>query len=373
MSLRRTAQADCAARWTGRAFGRKLGPLMRLKLSSCSPTLARAGLWLWLLAGALPTAWATEPGVPPTAAAAASAPVAASAATSAAADGSGLLDSAQQSVRSAAEWMARRVDGWFGDTPFEHGGSVSDGRLSLGLFKRQDQNLDTDLRFNARFRLPNVERNAYLFIGRDNQRAITQDTPDPQTRQQQLLSERATDRTVLAGVGLLLRDSLDLRLGVGAHFKPYVRARYEQPWTLSPGHTIGFRQTVFWTPDDRAGSTTALSWDLLLTSGLSLRWLNAATITQESRNVEWSSSVGAYLSLDDQRLLTLELLTGGTGRRGPGPRGMSDHGVLLKWEEPVYRQWLLLEIAGGHFWPRPDVDSPRGRAWALGSTLKLRF
>jgi len=47
--------------------------------------------------------------------------------------------------------------------------------------------------------------------------------------------------------------------------------------------------------------------------------------------------------------------------------------VQTRWEQPVCRNWLLGEILVGHFWPRKDAMSERGRAWAAGSSLKMRF
>jgi hypothetical protein len=82
--------------------------------------------------------------------------------------------------------------------------------------------------------------------------------------------------------------------------------------------------------------------------------------------------LGAYHSLGGQRLLSLEVLANGTGTQGTGV-GLSDRGLLAKWEQPIYRNWLLCEIVGGHFWTRPDAASERGGVWALGTTLKMRF
>ena len=76
------------------------------------------------------------------------------------------MEVTRRSVRSTAEWLARGVDSWFGDKPFEEGGKVTDGRLSVSLLQRHDENTDLSVRFNARFGLPNVEERVYLFIGR---------------------------------------------------------------------------------------------------------------------------------------------------------------------------------------------------------------
>ena len=282
------------------------------------------------------------------------------------------LETTRQTTRDATGWLARRVDGWFGDRPFEQGGQVSEGRLALDLFHRSDQKTKLDLRFSAQFKLPNVERYAYFFIGRDDPRALIQDTPEPFSRRQQLQASRPGDRGVLAGLGLTLPQNVGLRLGLGAGLKPYVQARYSRPISLAPGHVMDFRETVFWTPTDQLGSTTALSYARALSSTLGLRWLNAATITQQTRNFEWSSGLGLYQGFERQRLLSLELLFSGTGRQGLSV-GSSDHGLLAKWEQPLHQDWLLGEVVAGHFWPRPDAHSPRGKAWALGAGLKIHF
>ena len=52
---------------------------------------------------------------------------------------------------------------------------------------------------------------------------------------------------------------------------------------------------------------------------------------------------------------------------------VTDGGLQLKWEQPLHRDALLGEVLLGHFWPRPDALAPRGRAWALGASLKLLF
>jgi len=281
-----------------------------------------------------------------------------------------VLESTRASVRSTAEWLARGVDSWFGDRPFKDGGKVTDGRMAVYLLKRQDESLDVNVRFNARFRLPNLEESAYLFFGRDNQRDLITDRPGPFTRQQRLLTETAANQSFFAGFGLALQESVDFRLGFRGGLKPYAQVRYRKPWVLSPIDLVEFRQTVFWSLSDHFGSTTAVSYEHAYSSTLAARWLTVATITQESKKFEWSSIVGTYKSLGGQRLLSFEALASGEQR----PHlGLSDLGVQAKWEQPVYKNWLLGEVVVGHFWPRKDPLTPRGKAWALGAGLKMQF
>ncbi len=282
------------------------------------------------------------------------------------------IENTRATARTTAEWLARQVDSWFGDRPFEDGGSVRDGRLSVSVFKRADQSLDVDLRFDASFRLPNVERSAYVFIGRDDPRQVVRDTPQASSSQQKLEPGRSEERSFLAGLGFSLLRDIDVRIGVSSHFKPYVQARHTRVWALAPTQSLEFRETLFLNREDRLGSTTTLSYGWQMRPGLELRWISAATITQVSKNFEWSSTLGAYHSFGSQQVLGAELLVSGTGTQGTGV-GRSDYGVLGRWEQPVYKDWLLGEVVVGHFWPRPDSRSERGRAWALGGSLKMRF
>jgi len=283
-----------------------------------------------------------------------------------------MAETTQRAARSTAEWLARGIDGWFGSDTYDDVDRVSDGRLNISLFKRQDQDPSLDVRFDARFRLPNLEKSAYLFVGRDDRREAIQDTPDPDSLRQRLRADERNDRSFLAGLGLGLPKGFDLRLGLSSRLKPYTQLRWRQRWQPTPAQRVDLRQTLFWTGEDRGGSTTALSWEVDLSPVWTLRWLNAATITEVSRNVEWSSSLGAHRLFSGQRLLSAEAVLAGEGTRGTG-RGANDAGLLLKWEQPLHRDWLRGELVGGHFWPRPDRHSERGRAWALGASLKLQF
>lgn len=280
------------------------------------------------------------------------------------------VESARRSVRSAAVWLASGVDSWFGDKPFKEGGTVSDGQLSISVLKRQDSGVDFKARFNASFRLPNVENRTYFFIGRDDPRDLITDKPAAFSRQQRLLTETAADTSFFAGLGRPFGDKVDFRLGFRGGLKPYAQTRYRRPWMLGPADEIEFRETLFWSVNDHFGSTTALSYQHAFSPTLAGRWLSAATVTQADSKFEWHSILGAHQSLGHQRLLSLELLA--NGKQGSGV-AFTDYGVQTRWEQPVHKDWLLGELIIGHFWPRPDAMSPRGRAWAVGAGLKMRF
>jgi len=283
----------------------------------------------------------------------------------------GALEATRRAVQGATEWLARGVDSWFGDRPFEEGGEVSDGRLSLHLNLRQGEDPDVRLRFGAHMRLPNMEQQAaYLFVGRDDPAEVVRDRPAEVSQQQLLLRQNQADPSFFAGLGLTLYDRVDFRIGFRGGLKPFVQARYRQAWQPSPADLIEFRQTVFWSVDERLGSTTTLTASHAFSPTLSSRWLNSATITQDSRVFEWSSIAGTYKSLGAQRQGSLELIFSGEQDTGVP---VSDYGLQARWEQPIYEDWLLAEVIVGHFRPRDTPQGERGQEWAVGSGLKMRF
>jgi hypothetical protein len=282
-----------------------------------------------------------------------------------------VLESARSTVQSTAEWLARGVDSWFGDQPFEQGGGkVTDGRLHINLLKREGDKLSLSVRFNARFKLPNFQQQTYLFIGRDAHSEVVSDTPGALSRQERLLAAITEDNAFFAGIGRALTDSVDFRLGLRSGLKPYAQARYRHLWQLENDDLVELRQTVFLTVQDGFGSTTAVSWERALSSTRALRWLTSATFTQDQPKVGWSSLAGAYQSFGHQRLLSLEGII--QGRDGSGVFA-TDLGVQTRWEQPVYKDRLVGEALMGHFWPRPDAQTPRRAAWALGLGVKMRL
>ncbi len=282
-----------------------------------------------------------------------------------------VFESARRSVRSAAEWLASGVNSWFGDQPFkEAGGKVSDGRFGLSFYKRQEESVEFRVRFSANFQLPNLEKHTYLFTGRDNRREIITDKPESFSRQQLLQAQTEADRSFFAGIGRAVGDSVDFRIGFHGALKPYVQGRYRKSWEPSTIDAVNFRETVFVTVADRIGSTSALSYQHAFSPTLVGRWLSAATITQADSHFEWNSSVGAYKSLGAQRLLSLELLV--SGKQGTGV-AVTDYGLQGRWEQPMYKDWLLVEFVLGRFWPRPTASSERGQVWAMGTGLRMLF
>ena len=280
-----------------------------------------------------------------------------------------LLDKTRREVRYGTEWVVRYIDGWFGDKPFEEGGKLA-GRIGLRTTWRQDQGIDWLTRFAIRVDPPNLREKAYLFIGRDNEKEVVSDRPEPFTRRQQLLPETRDEQSFFAGLGAQLADAVSLRAGFRGGPKPYAQARYLKFWEFSDRSQLEFRQTLFWTLDDGLGSTASFVYDRLVGPSLTLRWQSAATWTQDNVGVQWGSTAGAYRSFGFQRQLSVEGLVNG---QSGIDIGVTEYGIRTRWEQPLYRDWLLIEVIVGYFWPQTSEFTSRTTAWAFGAGVQMRF
>ena len=84
--------------------------------------------------------------------------------------------------------------------------------------------------------------------------------------------------------------------------------------------------------------------------------------------------MGLYQSFGEERVLGLEALMNGIGGADVP---VADHGVQVKWDQPVYKRALYGEVVVGHFWPRPTGQPREGlgpgwRDYAAVLTLRRR-
>lgn len=282
-----------------------------------------------------------------------------------------MVDISRQKARDFTHWLGEEVNDWFGDKPFSEGGKVSRGRLGMHLNWDKNEGTSTRVKFRARFELPNLRDKAYIFLGRANEQELIADQPEAFTREQRLLPEsQRTDQSGFFGLGFNLRDYLEFRAGVRGAIKPYVQTRYLRSTMLSASNRLEFRETVFWRKKDGFGSTTALDLEHAYSPSVSFKWQNAATITRETDGFAWSSSLGAYKTFGESRLLSLDaLMNGETGAQ----TDVGEYGLRLKWIQPLHRDWLRAEFILGHFWPRGREDREREHGWAVGAGLEMHF
>lgn len=280
-----------------------------------------------------------------------------------------MLESARDYTYQGSYWLARTVNGWFGDRPFEGRGKVSGYVRINGLWDQRD-GYKANARFRLRVRLPNLQDRAYAFIGQDNKDEIVRDQPEAFTREQMLLRENGrADQSFFAGLGYSLKDNIDFRVGFRGGLNPYAQARYRKEWQLSPRDMVYFRESLFWSAKDSFGSTTVIDYEHALSQSLIARWSTVGTITRRTDGFEWQSGVGLIKDFPGIRTASVEALVQGTS----GEVDISNYGIRTSWRQPVYKEWLFGKVTLGHFWPKDQEARTREQAWAVGASLEMHF
>lgn len=281
------------------------------------------------------------------------------------------LDASREDVREATEWVARGIDRWFGDKPFEEGGKVTKGRIRTRVVWREHDEVDFNLRFRVSMRLPNLQDKAYVLIGSENEKDMVRDRSDTVMDQQRLLREsKRDDETFFTGIGLRLLDNVSASIGLRDLHKPYLKLRYRHEWYLGESNRISFQETGFWALNDGFGATTTIDFEHAFSPVLNVRWHNSGTVSEEDDGLDWYTSVGLHRMFGEQRQLSGEVLADGeTGDEVD----VEEYGVLLKWRQPVYKDWLLGELSAGHYWVRESLAADREGKWALGVGLQMNF
>lgn len=262
----------------------------------------------------------------------------------------------------------RAVDNWFGELPFEENGGKVSGNLRLRYLWKQTEGSNITPRFRLQAHLPNTKDKAYVFIGRDNKQEELKDQPENLSREQLLQSENSREEdSFFAGVGYLLAESIELRLGVHNGWKGYVQARYQTDWSLTENTRFIFRESIFWSIYDHLGSTSVLNLEHQLKSDLLIRWSNSGTITQRSSTFSWYSSISLHQSYSEQRFSSIEYIIKGRTKDS----ALYDYGVNVSWGQPIYKTWLRGKFTLGHFWPKKREE--RRTSWAIGASVDLLF
>ena len=88
-----------------------------------------------------------------------------------------------------------------------------------------------------------------------------------------------------------------------------------------------------------------------------------AVLAQRRSDQNWADSVAGDMERHYSPGRTWEALA-----RAALP--MLDPGEVL---DVASGDGVLAELLAGHFWPRPDALSERGKAWAVGAALKMQF
>jgi hypothetical protein len=292
-----------------------------------------------------------------------------------------LLDRTQQTVYTVVNSTSNWFDGFFGsaalDTAADEDAQVTRGLLALGLRYDEVDELDSTVRFRARFPLRALKRRTRLLLGRGDTDDLVDGT---ETETLNTLPDQFSDFADddwLLGLGYRQRSGLKngFDFGIGASIRssgldPYVRATYR--WNGFYGDDVFWRlrPRVYWQEQRGEGASLTSIFDYVVNPRWLLRSWTTLKSDKEVLGMGWRAELLAYQSIDDDTAFAYRAF--GIGETNK-PVELQDYGVELRYRRRILRRWLFLELSAGVSWPREFIEETRESNIGVGVELEMQF
>lgn len=269
---------------------------------------------------------------------------------------------------------SRWFDGFFGDDRAYDESLRTFGHVNLGVLWTDRDGLDPRLRSRIHVDLPNIERRFHGFVGRVDRDSFLSDTEEYGDTGQTPAEEQSFDW--LLGIGSTPIDRGRRRLSLSAGVRvswppdPYVKAQYRWHRELAVDWLFRWRQTVFWTGDERFGTTTGLDLEHRLSDNLLARLSGSGTISEVSVGVEWWSSLTLFQGLGGNGALAWQLRANG---ETDSPVPLREYGARVTYRRRLHREWLFGEIGPGVFWRQDEDELERDASPEIWLAVEIHF
>jgi hypothetical protein len=275
-----------------------------------------------------------------------------------------------RSVCSTARWF----DNFFGSSRAEERDATF-GRVGLGARWDEDDGFDDQLRFRAKFHLPNLEDRVNVFVGRGRTEALDEEEAPNDDAARDLFFSDESEWLLGFGVSQLRsadrRASLDIGVRFSSGLDPYSRVSLIQQWHLGARRFFRARLTPQWRRTRGFGATSSLS----LERGIGRDFLLRHTITgqffdQKFEGIAYTAGTVLYQHLGRGRAIRYGVSASGeTDKDVP----LQDVGFVITYRHSIYKEALFLEGFGGTRWRRRTLEDGREPKVILGLLVELKF
>jgi hypothetical protein len=220
----------------------------------------------------------------------------------------------------------------------------------------------------ANLRLPKISSRLRLVVSGESEAEPTPGLPEDPGNPG---FDRTLQNTRLVNTELryvaVKKEDIDLFLGAGVRVKIpaeyFVRGRFQLIHRLGDIALLRFAETVFWKDTVGLGETTEIDLERQLRPGTLLRWANSATLSEDSRGLEWGTELSVLQQLSPLSAISLAGGVFGITR----PVGVVDsYKISSRYRRNFLRDWLFFEL-------EPEITWPRSPAASYTSALAFTF
>jgi hypothetical protein len=276
-----------------------------------------------------------------------------------------IADDIESSLASFVHAQVARLDRLFAHAS-EDARKQPRSSLSLAMHLTTLQDEGTELRvypdYKLSFKVPNLERQAVLFIRGSGEDELPGEEPGDRDNRLFVGVQRGFDW------GRRIAPNLSVGIKMRVPPEPFVMMRFSAPSRSLFGLTLKPSQSFYWYGEEGFGEKTTLRADRWFSEKFLVRSVSAMRWSEETDGGEWEQSVivghlshrrSPFGRRAHRALATRYSLFGHT--RGPG---VDRHRVQIMYRRPLHKTWLYLEVV-------PQVEFPRSDDWDPEFSVRL--
>jgi hypothetical protein len=283
------------------------------------------------------------------------------------------IDWLNRTVTHSVCGSARWFDSFFGtQREFEDRDSTF-GRLGVGAFWDEDDGIDPEFRFRAKWSFPNLENRVQITLGRGTADEVLEgeDTTSPAEQFFDQEQEWLVGFNYHLSIGSRSRLSPSVGVTWSSGVDPYVRLRYVYQRPIGERRQVRVRIIPQWQESKGFGYTFFTSLERTLGEKFLIRWDTSMKDFQERFD---GFSYGLYFTLFQKVNLKNALKYRiGMVSQSQLPHQPQDAGGAIAWRTTVYKEIFTIESLIGTTWRRRPGEPEREPELILGLVFELKF
>ena len=262
------------------------------------------------------------------------------------------MDSSHHFLTKRSDKLVRWLDGFFGTPRSDLESAQSFLRLRLEHEWDQEDANSVGVRLRGKVLLPRINKRIGLIFSDErgdetgNGANVEQALSDNNPKNDIALQYTSIDKD---------RSRLDFKLGLRSSFKVKAAARYRYELPIMDNALLRFSEEFYYRGDDGFGSFSRFDVDKTVGNSSLFRWSNRFDYGQETRGVEWGSTISLARRINDESALSYFINVEGETNPGYVNKG---YGLGVTYRKNFFRKWLFFELEPAYVWRRRLVESP---------------
>lgn len=264
------------------------------------------------------------------------------------------MDSSHLFVTEQSDNLVQWLDTFFGTPRSDLESAQSFLRVRVENQWDQEDSNDVGFRLRGKVRLPRLSERIGLIFSDER----GDETGQGESIEQALSDDNPKNDIALQYTGVdKERSRLDFKLGFRSGLRLKLAARYRYKYPILEDTMARFSEEIYFRDGSGFGTFTRLDFDRTLADRNLLRWSNRFEWGEDTRGVEWGSTLSLAYRVSDKSAVSYFMNVEGDTRPNEINRG---YGFGATYRRNFLRKWLFFELEPAYVWRRNYRDPMPG-------------